>query len=113
MRANEDYDETDKPSISLTGWFADATSDIYTPPSGTGLGNANLQDFDARQRFGRLGSQLVRLQRARQSRESLARRGDWDEEEITVDFLIKKERERQTGSRPKRQFWAICKPGKH
>lgn len=107
VETNEGY-EDDKPSISLTGWFPDTTSDIYTPPSGTGLGDANLRDFDARRRFGRFGSRLVQLQRAQQSRETPGRRWEWDDEG-SVDFLIQKERERQTGNRVKRQLLAICK----
>jgi hypothetical protein len=97
-----DY-EDDKPSISLTG-FPGAMGDVYTPPSGTGVGNANLRDFDARRRFGKFGSRLVELQRVRQAaREALGRK--W-ENEGTVELLIQWERERLSGMRMKRQLWA-------
>jgi hypothetical protein len=79
--------------------------DVYTPPSGTGVGNANLRDFDARRRFGKFGSRLVELQRVRQAQEALGRKSEW-ENERTVDFLIQQERERLGQIRVKRQFWA-------
>ena len=72
---NRDY-EDDKSSISLTG-FPGAMGDVYTPPSGTGVGNANLRDFDAR------------------------------ENGAGVEFLIQQERERLGQIRVKRQFWVI------
>lgn len=101
---NRDY-EDDKPSISLTG-FPGAMGDVYTPPSGTGVGNANLRDFDARRRFAKFGSRLVELQRVRQAREALGRKSE-RENGAGVEFLIQQERERLGQIRVKRQFWVI------
>ena len=63
-----DYADTTKPSISLSGVLPGTFGDTATPPSGRGVLATDLNDLDARRRFGKFGSTFVELERLRQSR---------------------------------------------